>query len=116
VRSFVGRRPLDHAHFEGTLPVETSGWCVLRASTDGARHPVLDNYIYATTSPIYVTVAGRAPRSPPDARYFKAWIDRIADAVGAYPDWNSAEERTRVQGRLERAQAVFTGLDGSAAP
>ena len=30
---------------------------------DKADYPMLDNYVYATTSPIYVTVAGAKPRS-----------------------------------------------------
>src|SRR5208282_4254298 len=61
----------------GTIPVSESGWCVLRASSDQAEYPVLDNYVYATTSPIYVTVLGKAPHAPEDAEYFAAWIDRV---------------------------------------
>jgi len=48
----------DAADVSGTLPLKESGWCVLRASSDKAEYPVLDNYVYATTSPIYVTIGG----------------------------------------------------------
>ena len=41
-----------------TISISQSGWCVLRASSDKPEHPVLDDYVYATTSPIYVRVAG----------------------------------------------------------
>jgi len=44
---------------------------VLRASSDKAEYPVLDKYAYATTSPIYVTIGGKAPRSPEDANIFR---------------------------------------------
>jgi hypothetical protein len=57
-----------------------------------------------------VTIAGRAPRSPEDARYFSAWIDRVTEATSAYPDWNSPVEKHDVLERLVRAKAVFAGL------
>jgi len=110
VQSFKRHTPLDHAHFDGTIPVDASGWCVLRASTDAARYPVLDNYVYATTSPIYITLAGRAPRSPLDARFFAAWIDRTTETTSAYPDWNSDAEKAHVLERLRQAKAVFLAL------
>ncbi len=95
----------------GTLPVGESGWCVLRASSDAAEYPVLDNYVYATTSPIYITVGGKAPRAPEDAKYFAAWIDRVTEATAAYPDWNSADEKAYVMGRLAEARKVYERLE-----
>jgi hypothetical protein len=111
VQPFKRHTPLDHAHFDGTIPVEASGWCVLRASTDAARYPVLDNYVYATTSPIYVTLAGRAPRSTADARFFAAWVDRTTETTSAYPDWNSDADKAHVLDRLRQAKAVFLALE-----
>jgi TolB protein len=70
----------------------------------------LDTYVYATTSPIYVSVAGRRPRSPEDARYFAAWIDRMTETTAAYPDWNSAAEKSGVLERLAQAKLVFVRL------
>ncbi|MGA2421939.1 MAG: CehA/McbA family metallohydrolase, partial [Candidatus Acidiferrum sp.] len=96
---------------EGTLPVSESGWCVLRASSDQAEYPVLDNYVYATTSPIYFTVGGNAPRAPEDAKYFAAWIDRVREATAAYPDSNSAAEKAYVLGRLAEAKRVYERLE-----
>lgn len=114
VREFGGKRPVDHAEFHGTVSLTDSGWCVLRASTDGARYPVLDNYVYATTSPIYVTLNGRAPRSASDARYFRAWIDRVRETTAAYADWNSPAEKSRVLERLSQADAVYADLERAA--
>jgi hypothetical protein len=111
LRSFL-RHPSSRAEFRGLIPLTASGWCLLRASTDGARAPILDNYVYATTSPIYVSIGGRPARSPADARYFAAWIDRIAQATAEYPDWNSAAEQNLVLERLAQARAVFVGLAG----
>ncbi len=111
VRSFVKHAPLDHISVEGSIPMAASGWCVLRASSDGGRYPVLDNYVYATTSPIYVTVAGAAPRSVQDAQFFEAWIERAAATTAAYPDWNNDDEKTHVLDRLRQAKAVFATLE-----
>ena len=105
---------LDAAHQEaavtGTLPLGASGWCLLRAFTAAAKYPVLDNFVYATTSPVYVSVAGRAPRSPQDARYFIAWIEHLAQATAAYPDWNSPQEKRTVLETLAAAQKVYEKL------
>ena len=97
----------DSADVTGTIPLEQSGWCVLRASSDKAEYPVLDNYVYATTSPIYATIGGKPPWSPEDAKYFAAWIDRVIDETAHYPDWNSAAEKASVLSKLTKAKQVF---------
>jgi hypothetical protein len=107
VKSFSLNAKRDAADVSGTIAVKESGWCVLRASSDKAEYPVLDNYVYATTSPIYVTVGGKRARSPEDAKYFVGWIERTMDATSQYPDWNSAAEKEYVIGRLREAQRVF---------
>ena len=111
VRSFITRESVDHGDFSGSIALEHSGWCVARASTDAGRYPVLDTYVYATTSPIYDTVAHAKPRSPDDARYFAAWMDRMTESTAAYPDWNNAAEKRSVLERLAQAKAVFVGLE-----
>ena len=65
------------AHVDGSIPLEASGWCVLRAFSDKAEYPILDLYPYATTSPVYVSVAGAPVRNAADAAYFVAWVDRL---------------------------------------
>jgi len=106
-QSFLVDGPKDSADMKGTIAVKESGWCVLRASSDKAEYPVLDHYAYATTSPIYVTVGGKAPRSPEDAKYFSAWIDRVLDITSHYPEWNFPEEKERVLQKLRDAKQIF---------
>jgi Tol biopolymer transport system component len=89
------------------VPIERSGWVLLRARTDRAVYPVLDLYPYATTSPVYVTVGTRPARSKADAEYFVAWIDRLRAAAEASRDWNSADERRAVLDTLAKARAEF---------
>jgi TolB protein len=100
----------DAADASGALPLRESGWCVLRASSDKAEYPVLDNYVYATTSPIYVTIGNKPPRSREDANYFVAWIERVLEATSHYPDWNSPPEKEGVLRELTQAKAVFEKL------
>jgi hypothetical protein len=89
------------------LPVERSGWYLLRARGDAPAYPILDVYPYGTTSPIYVTVAGEPIRSAKDTEFFLAWIGRLERNVLASQDWNSEAERTQVLDSIRAARAEF---------
>jgi len=107
----------DRTAIDATVPVTVtrSGWYTLRASTDRSRHPILDIYPFATTSPIYVTVGGAAVRSPADARFFVAWIDRVVAAAEAHLGWNTAKEKAGVLALLAEARSVYLERGGRAA-
>jgi TolB protein len=89
------------------VPVDRSGWLLLRARGDTARYPILDVYPYAMTSPVYLTVGGRPTRSSEDARYFIRWIDRTRASVEAHRDWNSEAERRETLAMLAQARAEY---------
>jgi TolB protein len=129
LRSFV---PIDHLQFicngdvvrdlkmngdretadvEDTIPLSRSGWCLLRAWSEKAEHPILDMYPYATTSPIYVTVAGSHPKPAEDAAYFIAWIDRMIDAAKSNQDWNTEAEKAAVLETLTSARKVYLEME-----
>jgi len=111
VRELVLRPRHQTLDVGGTLNLEASGWCVLRAFTAKAEYPILDNFVYATTSPIYVSIRGEKPRSPEDARFFEAWIDHLIETTESYPDWNSAQEKAAVLAKLREARAVYQRLE-----
>ena len=92
---------------EGEVEFSKSGWLVLRAWNEGADPLVFDIYPYATTSPVYVEVAGAAPQSPEDALYFVRWIERNIESAEARTDWNSDKEKQRVLDYLRQAKAKF---------
>jgi TolB protein len=100
----------ETADVEDVIPISQSGWCLLRAWSDKAEHPVLDAYPYATTSPIYVTVAGSAPKPIDDAAYFVAWIDRMIQDAKSNRDWNTQAEKSSTLNLLEQARAVYVGM------
>ena len=89
------------------LDVDQSGWYIVRAYADGPRAPVLDLYPFATTSPIYVTVADRPVRSRQDAEFFLKWIDRVQEEVNAHTGWNTVAERGSVLDQIAKARAEF---------
>jgi hypothetical protein len=98
------------AEFDFPLTVERSGWYTLRAWSEAAQHPVLDIYPFGTTSPIYILVGGESIRSPEDAEYFLAWIERLEEAAQAHREWNAPAERETVLGNLAKAKAVYAAL------
>ncbi len=95
------------ADVEDTIPISRSGWCLLRAWSEKPEHPVLDSYPYATTSPIYVSVAGSPLRPAKDAAYFVAWIDRMIDAANSNKDWNTEAEKKAVLSLLSYARSIY---------
>ena len=100
-----------HVQVEGAIPVETSGWCVLRAFSDKAEYPILDLYPYATTSPIYVSVAGAPLHSPAGAAYFRVWVDRLIAAARSNTSWNTEAEKQSVLTLLEEARKKYEALE-----
>jgi TolB protein len=110
VQSLLLEGPKETADIKGKVPLNESGWCVLRAWSEKAVYPVMDDYTYATTSPVYVTIGGKRAYSKKDAEYFEGWIDRATEITAKYPDWNSAEEKEMVLKKLQEARGVYESL------
>jgi hypothetical protein len=87
--------------------VDRSGWITLRAWSEHATPPVLDIYPFATTSPVYLTIAGIPPRSPEDAHFFIDWVDRLREGAERHSGYNNAAEKASVLDIISRARAEF---------
>jgi len=98
------------AYVEGKLPLESSGWCVLRAFSDKAEYPILDLYPYATTSPVYVNMAGAPLHNTEDAAYFVAWVERLISAVQSRAAWNTDAEKQAVLAMFEEARQKYENI------
>jgi TolB protein len=109
-RDLRAGKPGNTLKIEGRVRIERSGWCVLRAFTAHAEYPVLDNFVYSTTSPVYFRVRGEQPHSPEDARFFLAWIEHLRKVTADYPDWNSETEKAAVLHELDAAHAVYAAM------
>jgi len=101
----------ETADVDDAISISQSGWCLLRAWSERAEDPVLDAYPYATTSPIYIAVAGSAAKPIEDAAYFVAWIDRMIQDAKSNRDWNTEAEKTSVLDLLNRARRIYVGLE-----
>ena len=95
---------------DGTIPVDRSGWLVLRAWNDAPHANVLDIYPYATTSPIYVTVGNDGRHSTAAAAYFLSWLDRLETAAARSLAYRTEAERQAVREDLRKAKAFYTSV------
>jgi len=93
-----------------SLPVDESGWYLVRAYADQPREPILDLYPFASTSPTYVTVGHRPIRSPRDAAYFVKWINRLLEATDSHLEWNTNDEREKTMKTLTNALKAYEAL------
>jgi len=98
------------ARVDASIPLDASGWCVLRAFSDKAEYPILDLYPYATTSPVYVSVAGAPVHSAADAAYFVAWVDRLITAARRNTSWNTEVEKESVISMLQEARRNYAAM------
>jgi TolB protein len=102
----------DHmgAHVDGSISLGASGWCILRAFSDKAEYPILDLYPYATTSPVYINVAGSSVRNPDDATYFVNWMDRLIAAARTNTSYNTDDEKQSVLSMLQTAREKYANM------
>ena len=101
----------ESADVADSIAISRSGWCVLRAYSDKAEHPVLDDYPYATTSPIYLSVTGSVAKAADDAAYFVAWIDRLIATASSNRDWNTEGEKNAVLSLLNYARNIYAQME-----
>ena len=59
---------------------------------------------------MYVSVAGAPVRSPADAAYFVAWVDRLIAAAKSNPNWNTEAEKQSVLTLLEEARKKYAQI------
>ncbi len=95
------------ADASGEIAAPSSGWLLLRAWNDGPHDDVLDIYPFATTSPLYVRVAGQPRRSAEAGSYFLRWLDRIHLATAGNSSYRSDAERAAVLDDVKRARAFY---------
>jgi TolB protein len=95
------------ADIDLNVEIPESSWILLRAWNDKASPDVLDVYPYATTNPVFVTVADKPIVSAADADYFIAWIDRVLQAAETHPDYNDDTEREAVVSEIKQARSEF---------
>jgi hypothetical protein len=98
-------------HAAVTHDLAVSGTCWIAARVTGPAHPlVLNDSLFAHTSPVYVTVPGAPIPCAEDAAYFVEWIDRLVSLVETRGRFPSAVERRDMVALFRKAQAHYRDL------
>jgi len=70
----------------------------------------MDNYSYATTSPVYVSIAGKRAYSKKTRNISKRGLTGTFEITSQYADWNSPAEKELVLKRLHEARSIYENL------
>ena len=99
----------DRTRADTTLSIalDRSAWITVRAWSSHADPLVFDNYPFATTSPVYVTVGGLPIRSAADAKWFLTWVARLQAAAWAHSGYDAPAERAHVRAQIDSARVEF---------
>ena len=82
----------------------------MRVTGPERQRLLMDSYVYAHTSPVYLSKGGRSPRSPEDARYFLEWIDRSIELIEDSDRFDTPDQKLEVLSVWQRARHVYAGL------
>ncbi|MDE2660300.1 MAG: CehA/McbA family metallohydrolase [Acidobacteriota bacterium] len=95
----------------GTVPLDRSGWLLLRAEgSPDERRPLDCAYAQAFTNPVWVTVGDEPVRSAAAAEYSIRWIDRLREMAEAWEYWRSEAEQQHVYAQFDEARAIYEGF------
>jgi hypothetical protein len=100
--------------FETNITVDKSSWVAARAySSELLPYQAWDVIgfdgipLLAHTSPIYIEVNGKAPRSREDAAYLIQWVDRAIEWARTEARYETEGQREEIIALFERAKAVY---------
>ncbi len=92
------------------VPVNQSGWIAARVTGPSNLRLLMDTYVYAHTSPIYLLKGNEAPSSPEDARYFVRWIERVLQMLEESDAFDTAHQKNEVIDLWRRGREVYSTL------
>jgi Tol biopolymer transport system component len=93
-----------------SVPVKKSGWIAARVTGPERLHLLMDSYVYAHTSPIYLTKGNESPSSPADARYFLKWIDRVLVLLQESEAFDTKAQKEEVIEVWRKGREVYSVL------
>ena len=103
----AGRR----AQLSERVTIEESAWLAVRALGPASRF-VLGGDLFAHTSPIYVTVAGRPVTRAENAAYFVDWIDRLVTMAEERGSYASDADRDAIVALFRSGQEYYRRIAG----
>ena len=97
------------ARVEHELRIDESCWIAARVVGE-AHELVMDESLYAHTSPIYVVADGAPIARRDDAAYFIEWIDRLLETVQAHGRFASDDQRDDVIATFREGQRYYRAI------
>jgi len=93
--------------FTEKIALDKSSWVALRVRGSGHRLAPNDREVYAHTSPVYVSVAGRPVASRADAEFFIEQIDVLIAKMDSRGNFEHPGQRDDIVARFREAQEIY---------
>jgi len=93
--------------FTEKIALDKSSWVALRVRGSGHRLTPNDREVYAHTSPVYVSVAGRPVASRADAEFFIEQIDVLIAKMDSRGNFEHRGQRDDIVARFREAQEIY---------
>ena len=103
----------DAIEFTRRIAIDRSSWIALRAL--GPRHRMVlnDTAAFAHSSPVYVTVGGRAVRVAEDVRFYRDWVERLIARTETRDRFDGPERKAEVLALFRKALAWYQAAEAS---
>ncbi|HEU0123762.1 MAG TPA: CehA/McbA family metallohydrolase [Bryobacteraceae bacterium] len=95
------------AHIDESLTISEPSWVAVRVTGPWERRIVNDSQVFAHTTPVYISLAGRNVRKQADAQYFVHWMQQMIDQVSAAGRFANPAQREEALALLLRALEIY---------
>ena len=89
------------------ITVDEGAWVAARVRGPFSRYVVNDTYLYAHTSPVYLTVDGKKVGLKKDAQFFVEWIDQLIGMVEQRGRYASDDQKQEVITLFKKGRAYY---------
>ncbi|MBI1356212.1 MAG: hypothetical protein GC160_17865 [Acidobacteria bacterium] len=102
-----GSKPARELELDHLLQLDGPAWIAVRA--DGGYDPLVvnDARLFAHSTPVWATVAGRRYVDPAAARFFVGWIDRLIAGVRERGKFPNEQRRQAAVELFQQARAYY---------
>ena len=95
------------AELSKEISVNEGAWVGARVRGPFNRYLVNDTYLYAHTSPVYITVEGKRVGLKKDAQFFVEWIDQLIGMVEQRGRYASDDQKQEVITLFKKGRAYY---------
>ena len=89
------------------ITINEGAWVAARVRGPFHRYLVNDTYLYAHTSPVYITVEGKRVGLKKDAQFFVEWIDQLIGMVEDRGRYASDDQKQEVIALFKKGRSYY---------